>query len=89
MSNVTQTTPTPRTPMFSGAMIEHAAKTMRKAGTNITIPDEDGLSQVCLCYLGSYLKANWDSEIRKPLTQEQWGALGFVAQSLMWIEDVT
>ena len=57
--------------MFSGAMIEHAAQTMRKAGTNITVPDDDGLSQVCLCHLGSYLKANWDSKIRKPLTQDQ------------------
>lgn len=73
--------------MFSGAMIEHAGDIMRKAGPNITIPGDDGLSQVCLCYLGSHLKANWGSKVRMPLTQEQWGALGHVAQSLMWIED--
>lgn len=87
MTNVTEITPIRRTPKFSGVMIEHAANILCKAGTNVTLLDEDGLSQVSPCYLVDYLKANWGSKVRRPLTHEQWGALGYVAQNLIWIED--
>ena len=88
MTNVTAITPhARRTPKFSGAMIEHAINILRKAGTNVTYTDEDGYSQICMGCVVKFLKANWGSRIRRPLTSRQWEALGNVTHSTIWIEN--
>ena len=71
---------------LSGAMIEHAASILSKAGTDFTHRDEDGYSQVCMDCVADCLKSNWVNSTRKPLTHLQWKALGNLAQGLIWTE---
>ena len=88
MTNVTAITPPARrTPKFSGAMLEHASNILREPGTDFTFTDEDGYSQICMGCVVKFLKANWGSRIRRPLTRLQWEALGHVAQNTVWIEN--
>ncbi len=71
---------------LSGAMIEHAASILSKAGTDFTHWDEDGYSQICKDCVADCLKSNWGNRIRKPLTHLQWKVLGSLAQDLIWKE---
>ena len=78
--------PNNRPSKFSGAMIEHAANILTKAGTDFTHRDEDGYSQSCMDCIADCLKSNWGKRIRKPLTHLQWKALGGIAQNIIWID---
>ena len=86
MNNLTKNLPNIRPSKFSGAMIEHAASILTKAGTDFTHRDEDGYSQICMDCVADCLKSNWGNRIRKPLTHLQWKALGSLAQDLIWTE---
>ena len=87
MTNVTEITPTRRTSKFSGAMIEHAIDILRDAGPEYTLLDEHGCSEFSADCVGMLLKDNWDSEVQGPQSRKLWGALGHVAQNIIWIED--